>query len=103
MPKLELVTVYCERQQDITGEDELRIRVNNAVVWSGAIDKAESKNLGPKYVNFNQTADVEVDEMNGNKAKQIGDAVTIRSAKTATQQATFKTSGAHYELTYRVS
>jgi len=103
MPKLELVTMYCERQQDLTGQDEVRIRVNNAVVWSGAIDKEESKNLGPKVVPFNGAADVEVDEMNGDHAKQIGPAVTIRGAKAPSRQATFKTSGAHYELTYRVS
>ena len=103
MSKLELITMYCERQQDVTGKDELRLRVNNAVVWSGAIDKEESKNLGPKVVNFNGAADVEVDEMNGNHAKQIGAAVTIPGTKSQRRKVTFKTSGAQYELTYQVS
>ena len=103
MSKLDLITMRCERQQDLTGVDELAIRVNNAVVWNGSIDKNESKNLGPRSVNFNNTAEVEVDEMNGNKAKQIGGSVVIPGHKSTQQQATFKSSGAHYELTYRVS
>jgi hypothetical protein len=41
--------------------------------------------------------------MNGNKAKQSEAPVIIRAVKSANQEATFKTSGAHYELTYRVS
>jgi hypothetical protein len=103
MAKLELITLYCVRQNDVTGVDEPQIRVNNAVVWNGSIDKGESKNLGPRNVNFSTTAEVEMDEMNGTNPKQIGGAVVIGSAKTASQKATFKNSGTHYELTYRVS
>jgi hypothetical protein len=103
MSKLELVTMYCERQQDLSGVDEIRIRVNNEQVWFGAINKGQPKSLGPKSVTFAGSAEVEVDEMNGSKAKRIGDPVVIRGAETSQQQATFKTAGAHYELTYRVS
>jgi hypothetical protein len=41
--------------------------------------------------------------MNGNHAEQIGAAVTIPGTRSPSRQATFTTSGAHYELTYRVS
>lgn len=56
----------------------------------------------PTNIPFDEVADVKLQEMNGDNAKQIGVSVTIRSDPISAKKATFKTSGAHYELWYNV-
>ena len=51
---------------------------------------------------FGEVAEVKVEEMNGDKAKQIGAAQLIRSANEPGSPVDFSTSGAHYVLTYTI-
>jgi hypothetical protein len=103
MATLFLTSLHCERKQDMIGKDEARIVVNDEVAWGpGAMEKNETKNLVPTSVPFDDEADVKLQEMNGSKAKQIGATHTITADRPSAQPAVFKTSGAHYELYYRV-
>lgn len=88
----------------MTGLDEPRITVNEEIVWNGVIDKGGRESLVPTNVDFADSARVRVYEMNGSNAKQIGDTLVIEADRGAgPQPADFKTSGAWYELSYRVT
>jgi hypothetical protein len=102
MPTLRLTSLYCERKQDVTGEDETQIRVNGVVRWGpGKFEKDELAAMNVP-VRFGDVAEVKVEEMNGDKAKQIGAAQLIRSANQPGSPVNFSTSGAHYVLHYTI-
>jgi hypothetical protein len=103
MATLELTSLHCIRRQDLNGDDEPRIKVDGAVVWNGVMNKGESRNLRPTAVEFDSSATVKLEEMNGTNPKQIGTVATIRDGSGNPQPVVFKTSGAHYELYYEVS
>lgn len=103
MATLELTSLTCVRKQDVTGSDEPRILVNGDVVWNGSMQKDETENLVPTNIPFADVADVKLQEMNGNNAKQIGGSVIIQDDPVSARKAIFKTSGAHYELWYKVT
>jgi hypothetical protein len=98
---LELTTLKCVRRQDLEGSDEPRIKVNGKDEWDSVMAKGDSKsvNITVDFVDF---ATVTLDEMNGNRAKQIGSTVEIPADRPETRTVDFKTSGAHYQLTYTV-
>ena len=103
MATLFLTSLHCERKQDVVGKDEPRIVVNDDVAWGpDAMEKNQTKNLIPASVPFDDEAEVKLQEMNGSTPKQIGATHTIRADRPSAQPAVFKTSGAHYELYYRV-
>lgn len=100
MSELNFTSLRCLRQQDVSGVDEPRLVVDGRTVWNGAIDRGRSHEWRPPLsVTFDGSVVVQVDEMNGDNPKRIGEPVTI-TAKSSSP-AVFKTSGAHYELHYR--
>ncbi|HWW75294.1 MAG TPA: hypothetical protein VNZ44_07860 [Pyrinomonadaceae bacterium] len=101
MPTLELTKLRCKRKQDITGKDEPRIKVDNVPVWNGVVEKDASVKIGVT-VPFENKAHVILEEMNDDKAKQIGAAVIVRESGNP-QFMTFKTSGAWYEVDFAVT
>jgi hypothetical protein len=103
MATLELTSLHCVRKQDVSGNDEPRIKIDGAVVWNGVMNKGETRNLRPASRDFDSSASVKLEEMNGTTPKQIGTIATIRETGGNPQPVVFKTSGAHYELYYEVS
>ena len=47
MATLTLLNLHCYRQQDITGKDEYRIKVDGTPVCNGVIDKNGDDSLKP--------------------------------------------------------
>jgi hypothetical protein len=102
MATLQLTSLHCQRKQDVTGADEPRIVVDGKVAWRGVMNKGDTENLVPTNVPFDDVAEVKLQEMNGDKAKQIGATIEISATQPSAQPAVFKTSGAHYELYYSI-
>ena len=75
----------------------------NSVVWSGVLGKGDSTSLVPTNVEFDDTAEVKLEERDGDKAKQIGSTLTVRASGAGPQPTEFKTSGAYYKLYYRIT
>lgn len=100
MATLELLNLHCHRRQDVTGHDEPRLTAGN-VVWNGVIDKGGDESLKPMRVVFSGNTTVVLDEMNGNNPTRIGSATIRESGNPKTLH--FKTSGAWYELSFKVS
>lgn len=103
MATLELTSLHCKRKQDVTGKDEPRITVDGNEKWSGVMEKDETKNLVPTNIPFTGKVVVRLDEMNGDNPTPIGGALVVSSTGAGPQPHDFKTSGAHYQLYYRVS
>ena len=99
MATLELVTLECHRQHDITGLDEPKIIVDGVTVWNRAIDKGAKADLRPTSVHFTGRAEVTLEEVSNGKSKQIGGRATIRENGNP-PAVDFKTSGTHYVLYY---
>jgi hypothetical protein len=102
MATLELTSLDCVRKQDVSGSDEPRIKVDGDVVWNGVMNKGATRILSVK-TSFTGSVAVELEEMNGTNAKQIGATAIIRDNGTPGSPVAFKTSGAHYDLHFEVS
>jgi hypothetical protein len=102
MATLELVTLECHRQHDVTGLDEPKIIVDGITVWNRAIDKGAKADLRPTSVHFTGRAEVTLEEVSNGKSKQIGGQATIRENGNP-PSVDFKTSGTWYELFFEVS
>ena len=102
MATLELVTLECHRQHDLTGRDEPKIIVDGITVWNGVMDKGAKADLRPTSVHFNGRAEVTLEEVSNGKPKQIGGEVTVRENGNPAS-VDFKTSGTWYELFFEVS
>ena len=102
MATLELVTLECHKQHDLTGLDEPKIIVDGITVWNGVLDKGAKADLRPTSVHFNGRAEVTLEEATNGKSKQIGSQATIRENGNPTS-VDFKTSGTWYELFFQVS
>jgi len=102
MATLELVTLECHKQHDLTGRDEPIIKVDGITVWNGAIDKGAKADLRPTSVHFNGRAEVTLEEASNGKSTQIGGEATIRENGNPSS-VNFKTSGTWYELFIKVS
>jgi hypothetical protein len=101
MTTLHITKLECKRQQDVTGLDEPRITVNGDPVWGpGKMNKGDIKTLNIP-VDFGEVAEVKVQEMNNNRAKDIGPAQLIRVDRPGSP-VDFSTSGAHYVLSYDI-
>ncbi|MBD1842625.1 hypothetical protein H6F89_04210 [Cyanobacteria bacterium FACHB-63] len=100
MATLELIRLRCERKQDVTGNDEPRIKVDGVPIWDGTVAKGGSAPIN-KTVRFENQVSVSAEEMNKTKSKQIGDAVIVHESGNP-KFLTFKTSGAHYEVDFEV-
>jgi len=99
---LKLSTLKCIRKQDITGMDEPLLKVNGKQEWNGVMGKGDSKpvNISVDFLDF---ATVALEELDGGKGKPLGTAVEVPADRPETRTVDFKTSGAHYELTYTVT
>jgi hypothetical protein len=101
MPTLHIFKLECERRQDITGLDEPVIVVDGDRVWGpGKMAKGDSKTLDLS-IDFDDVVAVKVQEMDGNKGKDIGPEQFIRVDRPGSP-VDFATSGAHYVLYYDI-
>ena len=101
MATLELKTLRCIRRQDLTNNDEPRIKVDGDAVWNGVVKKDGSVPIGVT-VTFEDQVSVIAEELNNTKPKQIGAAVIVRESGNP-KFLTFKTSGAWYEVDFEVA
>ena len=100
MATLVLNKLHCKRKNDITGKDEPRIKVAGKAVWNGVVKKGESVRIGVS-VAFTDKVKVIAEEMDNQKAKQIGAAVNVRESGNP-RFLTFKTSGTWYQVYFDV-
>lgn len=104
MAKLLLTKLHCERQQDISGQDEPVIFIGGLRVWNGKLDKGKSA-----YPNLSHTFEdsvlVELKENNGGNLdtnnKLLG-SWRIAATPHAPSTLTATSSGYHYILSYDV-
>jgi hypothetical protein len=108
MPALQLDTLTCIRKQDLTGDDEPRLVVDGEVVWgprkmnpNDQEDAPRELALGTDPIPFAGVVEVKLEEMNGNRPKQIGLSQYIRVDRPGSP-VEFSTSGARYELAYTI-
>jgi hypothetical protein len=65
--------------------------------------KGDTQNLVPTSADFDDSTEVTLEEVDGKKAKRIGNPVTLfADHHPAAQPAECKTSGAHYQLYYQI-
>jgi hypothetical protein len=104
MPRLDLDTLTCERQQDITGQDEIELEVNGVVVFERQMNKDDTVRCD-YYLTFDPSCVIEVLERNGNRRKAIGPPQFVWGTEAGTGQRVreFTTSGARYVLSYEVT
>jgi hypothetical protein len=84
MATLELVTLECHKQHDLTGRDEPIIKVDGITVWNGVVDKGAKADLRPTSVHFNGRAEVTLEEASNGKSTQS--AAKPPSGKAATRR-----------------
>jgi hypothetical protein len=103
MATLELISLHCVRQQDVTGYDEPELFVNgNSVYGPGRVKKGGTIPLRPRTAAFNGAATVRLTEVNPGKDKELG-AISVNDDQLNKElTGEFHTSGSHYELTYKV-
>ncbi|HET9141723.1 hypothetical protein [Actinophytocola sp.] len=100
MATLELINLHCHRQQDVVGYDEARLTANG-VARTYVIDKGGDKSLRGWNVEFTGSTTVVLDEMNGNNNTRLGSAPIHETGNPKTVD--FKTTGAWYTLTFKVT
>lgn len=98
MATITLTTLLCLRKQELTGSDETHIYLDGVDSWNGVFKKDETDNVNMTR-SFDGSMTVEVKEK-GPGMKSLG-TVTIQTGSHS--PAVFKTSGAHYELRYRIN
>ncbi|HLT03049.1 MAG TPA: hypothetical protein VK001_12760, partial [Geminicoccaceae bacterium] len=102
MARINFTSLKCVRKQDVVGKDEAEIWIDDEKKWDGVFKKGETAVLIPLYAEFDKTVKVQVKERNPNNTKTLG-TKTIYAGQPDPQPVHFKTSGAHYELTYSLS
>jgi hypothetical protein len=102
MARINFISLKCVRKQDVSGKDEGEIWVDGKKKWDGVFKKGETAVLIPLYSDFEESIKVEVKERNPNDSKLLG-TKTVYAGQPDPQPVDFKTSGAHYELTYSLS
>ena len=101
MATLILKSLQCIRKHDLTGNDEPEIVVGTDSVWRGAMAKGETEiltNGRADETDFSGEILVYLFE----STRRVSTGYEVDDAPTNTGRATFKTSGTHYELEYRV-
>ena len=101
MATLKLQSLKCIRRNDLEGKDEPRIKVHQVAVWNGVVGKGEKVDIGWQG-DFKDQVSVICEEMNDQKAQQIGDAVNVFETGNPSFL-TFKTSGTWYEVYFDVT
>lgn len=100
MTTVHFTTLYCQRKQDVVGKDEPEIWIDGRKEWKGVIAKKESLPLGGLHADFSDSVKVELKERNPNSVKSLG---VVKINGGSASPATFKTPGAHYELSFAIS
>ncbi|MEU8635955.1 hypothetical protein AB0C38_27650 [Amycolatopsis sp. NPDC048633] len=100
MATLELINLHCHKRQDVTGHDEARLTAGG-VARTYVMDKGGDKSLKGWNSVFTGTTTVILDEMNGDNHTRIGSAPITENGNPKTVD--FKTSGAWYTLSFKVS
>jgi hypothetical protein len=102
MATINFISVKCVRMQDVTGSDELELWLDSKKRWDGVMKKGETAVLIPPSEEFEDSIKVELKERNPNSSKLLG-TKTVEAGHPDPQPVDFKTSGAHYELTYSLA
>jgi hypothetical protein len=97
---LKLISLLCERRNDVFGVDEASIWVNGEKVWADTIAKGQTVSLVGKTVDFEGVASVAAKERDGEKYQKIGDSFDVDATGHNQNPLDFKTSGTHYVLYY---
>ena len=104
MARINFVSVKCERQQDVTGLDELEILIDGSLFLGPmAINKNETLPLTPKFWDFDGSITLTLREHNSPTSHKVIGTRTVTAGNPDPQPVDFKTSGAHYELTYTLT
>jgi hypothetical protein len=90
-------SLQCLRKQELSGFDETHIFLDGVDSWNGAFKKDDTDTVNMTR-SFDGSMKVEVKEK-GPGWKSLG-TVTLQTGSHS--PAVFKTSGAHYELRYRI-
>ena len=101
MATLTLKYLKCIRRNDLKGKDEPRVKVHGTAVWNGVVEKGAKVDIDWEG-EFDDKVSVICEEMNDDKAKQIGDAVNVFETGNPSFL-TFKTSGTWYEVYFDVT
>lgn len=101
MARINFTSLKCVKKQDVTGSDEPEVWVDGKKKWNGVMKKGATAVLIPLFEDFDETVKVEIRERNPNSFKSLG-TKTVTAGQPDPQPVDFKTSGAHYELTYSV-
>lgn len=105
---LNLKTLKCIRRHDLTGVDEAEIWIGGRKYWATTMDKDQSKTVPDSEAPYLFTGSVKVAlyEASGRAGhvdkKQIGTAFTVTETNPPLSPMEFKTTGAHYTLTFSV-
>jgi hypothetical protein len=102
MARINFTSLKCVRKQDVSGKDEAEIWVDGKKKWDGVFKKGETAVLIPLYADFEDEVELELKERNPNDFELLG-TKTVYAGQPDPQPVDFKTSGAHYELTYSLS
>jgi hypothetical protein len=107
--QLNLKTLKCIRQHDLTGKDEPEIWINGRKYFATVLDKEGHVNVpaADSAIQFTDQVKVELFESSGSAdhvdRKQIGTAYKVTESNPPPSPMDFKTSGSHYTLSFSVS
>lgn len=104
MATLKLVSLRCNRQEDLTGDDDIYIEINNSgEFWKGRFDDSQSRGINKDF-SFDSRADIRLYEYDKyDPDDYLGSYVaTADEAGQGEKKVNFSASGASYDLTYIV-
>lgn len=105
--QLNLNTLKCLRRHDLTGVDEPEIWLDGRKYFATTLDKDESVKVPANTYEFTGQVKVELFEASGSAGnvdrKQIGTAYKVTEQNPPPSPMDFKTSGAHYTLSFSVA
>ena len=105
MSTLNLTSLRCNRKRDLTRKDEPRLTVNGEVVWGGGGQKIEKGQTIRQDlpIEFDEVAQVRLDEMNQNGDDPTRSAARSPSGSTGRGRRWSSGRPAHYEFHYFVT
>ena len=105
--QLNLDTLKCIRRHDLVGLDEPQIWIDGRMFFATALEKDGKAQVPGAPYEFTGEAKVELYEASGSAGnttkKQIGSAYRVTEKNPPPSPMDFKTSGAHYTLTFSVN
>lgn len=100
MAKITVTKLRCERKQDISGDDEPILVIDDQEVWAGKMGKGDTQYPNVSH-SFDQSAVVELKERDSKKDKSLGSWM-IRGQAQSETMVIATSSGYHYQLWYEV-